>query len=56
MHMPETVLVVVDDEPIVSDVVHRYLVREGYETLEAGDGDAARERHDARRRISSCST
>jgi len=37
----KTVLVV-DDEPIVREVVVRYLEREGYRTLEAGDGDAAR--------------
>ena len=37
----ETVLVV-DDEPIVRDVVVRYLRHAGYETLEAGDGDTAR--------------
>jgi DNA-binding response OmpR family regulator len=39
--MVKTVLVV-DDEPIVREVVVRYLEREGYRTLEAGDGDAAR--------------
>jgi DNA-binding response OmpR family regulator len=38
----KTVLVV-DDEPIVREVVVRYLEREGYETLEASDGDAARD-------------
>jgi DNA-binding response OmpR family regulator len=36
-------VLVVDDEPIVRDVVVRYLEREGYRTLEAGDGDVARE-------------
>jgi DNA-binding response OmpR family regulator len=36
-------VLVVDDEPIVRDVVVRYLRREGYETLEAADGDQARE-------------
>ena len=35
-------VLVVDDEPIVRDVVVRYLRRDGYTTLEAGDGDAAR--------------
>ncbi len=35
-------VLVVDDEPIVRDVVVRYLEREGYATLEAGDGDDAR--------------
>jgi DNA-binding response OmpR family regulator len=38
-----TTVLVVDDEPIVRDVVVRYLQRDGYDTLEAGDGDAARE-------------
>jgi DNA-binding response OmpR family regulator len=38
----ETILVV-DDEPTIRDVVVQYLRREGYATLEAGDGDAARE-------------
>jgi DNA-binding response OmpR family regulator len=38
----ETVLVV-DDEPMIRDVVVQYLRREGYATLEAGDGDVARE-------------
>ncbi len=38
----KTVLVV-DDEPIVREVVVRYLEREGYRTLEAGDGDGARD-------------
>ena len=37
-----TTVLVVDDEPIVRDVVVRYLRREGYDTLEAGDGDTAR--------------
>jgi DNA-binding response OmpR family regulator len=35
-------VLVVDDEPIVREVVVRYLEREGYATLEAGDGDLAR--------------
>ena len=39
--MNATVLVV-DDEPIVREVVVRYLEREGFRTLEAGDGDTAR--------------
>jgi DNA-binding response OmpR family regulator len=38
----KTVLVV-DDEPIVREVVVRYLEREGYRTLQSGDGDHARE-------------
>src|SRR5438094_3927479 len=36
-------VLVVDDEPIVRNVVTRYLEREGYRTLEAGDGDTARD-------------
>jgi DNA-binding response OmpR family regulator len=35
-------VLIVDDEPIVRDVVARYLRRDGFETLEAADGDAAR--------------
>ena len=38
----KTVLVV-DDEPIVREVVVRYLEREGYRTLEAADGNRARQ-------------
>jgi DNA-binding response OmpR family regulator len=37
-----TTVLVVDDEPIVREVVVSYLEREGYRTLEAGDGDTAR--------------
>ena len=36
-------VLVVDDEPIVREVVCSYLQREGYRTLEAADGDRARE-------------
>ena len=36
-------ILVVDDEPIVREVVVSYLRREGYQTLEAGDGNSARE-------------
>jgi DNA-binding response OmpR family regulator len=35
-------VLVVDDEPIVREVVARYLTREGHRTLEAGDGTVAR--------------
>ena len=35
-------VLVVDDEPIVRDVVVRYLEQAGYRTLQAGDGDSAR--------------
>src|SRR5262249_31336355 len=35
-------VLVVDDESIVREVVVRYLAREGYETVEAADGDSAR--------------
>src|SRR6516164_9836800 len=36
-------VLVVDDEPIVRDVVVRYLEQEGYRTLQAANGDEARE-------------
>jgi DNA-binding response OmpR family regulator len=36
-------ILVVDDEPIVRDVVVRYLRRDGYETREAATGDEARQ-------------
>ena len=36
----QTVLIV-DDEPIVREVVVSYLRRDGYRTLEAGDGESA---------------
>ena len=39
---PVKTVLVVDDEPIVRDVVVRYLSNAGYRTLEAADGDAAR--------------
>jgi DNA-binding response OmpR family regulator len=35
-------ILVVDDEPIVRDVIVRYLQRDGFTTLEAGDGENAR--------------
>ncbi len=35
-------VLVVDDEPVVRDVVVRYLEHEGFETLVAADGDTAR--------------
>jgi DNA-binding response OmpR family regulator len=38
-----TTVLVVDDESIVREVVVSYLRREGFQTLEAGDGDTARE-------------
>jgi len=38
-----TTVLVVDDEPIVREVVVSYLRRAGFHTLEAGDGDTARE-------------
>src|SRR6478672_6208629 len=36
-------VLVVDDEPIVRDVVTRYLRRDGFETLEAASGEEARD-------------
>ena len=38
-----TTVLVVDDEPIVREVVVKYLEREGFRTLEAADGLRARE-------------
>jgi DNA-binding response OmpR family regulator len=38
-----TTVLVVDDEPIVREVIVRYLDREAYRTREAGGGDRARE-------------
>lgn len=35
-------VLVVDDEPLVRDVVARYLERDGYQTLEAADGEQAK--------------
>jgi DNA-binding response OmpR family regulator len=35
-------VLVVDDEPIVRDVVSRYLERDGHRIISAGDGDEAR--------------
>ena len=50
-------ILVVDDEPIVREVVVRYLQRDGYATLEAGDGDDARAScSSSERPTSSCST
>jgi len=42
-HGVPTVLVV-DDEEVVRDVVGRYLRRDGYDVVEAADGEAARQR------------
>jgi len=39
---PMSTVLVVDDEPIVRDIVVRYLEQEGFRTLEAGDGETAR--------------
>ena len=39
---PMSTVLVVDDEPIVRDVVVRYLEQEGFRTLQAADGDTAR--------------
>ena len=37
-----TTVLVVDDEPMVRDVVTRYLERDGHRVVTAGDGDSAR--------------
>src|SRR5829696_2153319 len=39
--MPRLRVLVVDDEPMVTEVVERYLVRDGFEVSTADDGDAA---------------
>src|SRR5437879_740408 len=39
---PMATILVVDDEPIVRDVVVRYLERDGFRTLVAADGEAAK--------------
>jgi DNA-binding response OmpR family regulator len=44
---PVTTVLVVDDEPTIREVVVRYLQREGFRTLEAADGNRARELLDA---------
>ena len=49
-------VLVVDDEPLVRDVLVRYLQREGFDTLEAGDGDTARTLDRPKPSSSSCST
>jgi len=38
-----TTVLVVDDEPLVRDVVTRYLEHDGHRVVTAGDGDSARE-------------
>ena len=53
---PMTTVLIVDDEPIVRDVVVRYLERDGFDTLEAGDGDAARNLIERSPLTWSCST
>jgi DNA-binding response OmpR family regulator len=40
---PMQTVLVVDDEPVVRDVVVRYLERDGFRTLTASNGDTARE-------------
>ena len=45
--MSERTILIVDDEPIVRDVVARYLERDGYDIVEAADGDDARARIEA---------
>src|SRR5215213_2185587 len=37
-----TTVLVVDDEPMVRDVVTRYLERDGHRVISAADGDSAR--------------
>src|SRR5437764_14452969 len=40
--METTTVLVVDDEPLVRDVVARYLEHDGHRVVSAGDGDDAR--------------
>ena len=40
-------ILVVDDEPVVRDVLSRYLTREGYTVSEAADGEAGAQRRSA---------
>jgi CheY-like chemotaxis protein len=42
--MAETLILVVEDEPTIVEVVVRYLQREGFRTLTAGDGPSGRAR------------
>ena len=44
-----TTVLVVDDEPTIREIVITYLKRDGYRTLEAADGDRARELIDTER-------
>lgn len=43
--MDSTRILVVEDEPVVVEVVERYLLREGYSVLTAGDGEAALQKY-----------
>ena len=36
--MPSSRILVVDDEPVVTEVVERYLIRDGFEVSTAADG------------------
>jgi|SRR5215203_215137 len=44
-----TTVLVVDDEPTIREIVVKYLSRDGYRTLEAADGNRARELIEAER-------
>ena len=43
--MESTRILVVEDEPVVVEVVERYLQREGYSVLTAGDGEAGLQKY-----------
>lgn len=43
--MESTRILVVEDEPVVVEVVERYLLREGYSVLTAGDGEAGLQKY-----------
>ena len=49
-------VLVVDDEPTITDVVSRYLERAGYDTRSAADGAAAPSLPGRHARTSWCST
>lgn len=44
--MAQTKVLVVDDDPAVRNLVHRYLANQGYEVESAADGESALERFD----------
>lgn len=43
LNSPMRTVLVVDDEPLIREVVVRYLKRDGYRVIECGDGERARQ-------------